>query len=74
MINKAESDNDDDAVLIDKAILMFWCNKLTQFNSLTFIIDVSVLLSLTVFFDLDADCELRCMILLLNWSESLSLI
>ncbi len=74
-VNEAEFDDDDDAVAVDKAILMFWHNELTWFNSsafITFVIDISALLSLTVFFNLETDCELRCMILLLNWSNLLS--
>ena len=69
IMNEAEFNFDNDVILIDEAILMFWCNELTWFNSsafVTFIINVLALLSLTVFFDLETDCELRCMILLLN--------
>ncbi len=67
IMNEAEFNDNDDAVLIDKVILIFWCNK--QFNNsafMTFVIDISALLSLAVFFDLEADCKLRCIILLLN--------
>ncbi len=70
MMNEAEfNDDDDDAVAVDKVILMFWCNELTWFDDsafVTFVINTFTLLSLTIFFDLEADCELKCMILLLN--------
>jgi len=69
IMNEAEFNFNNDVILIDEAILMFWCNELTWFNSsafVTFLINVLALLSLTVFFDLETDCELRCMILLLN--------
>jgi len=69
IMNEAEFNFNNDVILIDEAILMFWCNELTWFNSsafVTFLINVLALLSLTVFFDLETDCELRYMILLLN--------
>ena len=72
MMDEAGFGGGDDAVVIDEAILMFWHDEPAWFNSsafVTFMIDVSALLPLAVFFDLEADCELRCMILLLGWSD-----
>ena len=69
MMNEAKFDDNDNAIAVNEVILMFWHNELAWFNSSTFktfVIDILTLLSLTVFFDLKTDCELRCMTLLLN--------
>ncbi len=69
IMNEVKFNDDNDAVVINKVILMFWHNKSAWFDNsafITFMIDISALLSLTIFFDLEADWKLRCIILLLN--------